>query len=99
MKNKYIRFRCSQSEKERMMIMADTSGVSLSEFCRQQILTGKILANPKLSPTEISYFSELKKHNNAIARLANLVKNKDPKLVLAIAEYLEQSRQLYNRFF
>ena len=99
MKNSYIKFRCAESEKERIEGMAERSGVTLSEYCRQQCLTGRILASPKLSPTEISYFRELKEHNNAIARLSNLIRNKDPQLVIAIAEYLEQSRQLYNRFF
>ena len=79
--------------------MAERSGVTLSEYCLQQCLTGRILASPKLSPAEVSYFRELKEHNNALARLANLIRNKDPQLLVAIAEYLEQSRQLYNRFF
>lgn len=71
MKNSDIKFRCAESEKERIEGMAEKSGVSLSEYCRQQCLTGRILASPKLSPTEISYFRELKEHNNTIARLAN----------------------------
>lgn len=99
MKNSYIKFRTTKLEKERIEGMAERSGVTLSEYCRQQCLTGRILASPKLSLTEISYFRALKEHNNAIARLANLIRNKDPQLVIAIAEYLEQSRQLYNRFF
>lgn len=99
MKNSYIKFRCTKLEKEKIEGMAERSGVSLSEYCRQQCLTGRILASPKLSSAEISYFRSLKEHNNALARLANLIKNKDPQLLLSIAEYLEQSRQLYNRFF
>jgi hypothetical protein len=96
-KNSYIKFRCTK--KERIEGMAERSGVTLSEYCRQQCLIGRILASPKLSPTEISYFRELKEHNNTITRLANLVRNTDPQLVIAIEEYIEQSRQLYNRFF
>ena len=99
MKSTYIKFRCTESEKERIDGLAERSGVTLSEYCRQQCLTGRILASPKLSPEEISYFRELKEHNNALSRLANLIRNKDPQLVIAIAEYLEQSQQLYNRFF
>lgn len=99
MKNSYIKFRCTESEKERIEGMADRSGVTLSEYCRQQCLTGRILANPKLTPEEISYFRELKVHNNGFARLSNFIRNKDPQLCAAIAEHLEQSRELYNRFF
>jgi hypothetical protein len=99
MKNSYIKFRCTESEKERIEGMANRSGVTFSEYCRQQCLTGRILANPKLTPAEIAYFRELKEHNNALSRLANLIRNKDPQLCIAIAGYLEQSRELYNRFF
>jgi len=99
MKNRYIKFRCSESEKERIEGMADRSGTTLSEYCRQQSLNGRILANQKLTPAEISYFRELKEHNNALARLSNYIRNKDPKLFAAIGEFLDQSRELYNRFF
>ena len=99
MKNNYIKFRCAESEKERIEGMAERSGVTLSEYCRQQCLTGRILASPKLSPAEISYFRALKEHNNALARIANLIRSKDSQLLVTITEYLEQSRQLYNRFF
>ena len=99
MKNSYIKFRCTESEKERIEGMAERSGTTLSEYCRQQCLTGRILANPKLSPTEIAYFRELKEHNNALARLSNYIRNKDPRLFAAIVEFLRQSRGLYNRFF
>lgn len=99
MKNNYIKFRCAESEKERIEGMAERSGVTLSEYCRQQCLTGRILASPKLSPAEISYFRALKEHNNALARIANLIRSKDSQLLVAITKYLEQSRQLYNRFF
>ena len=99
MKNSYIKFRCTKSEKERIEGMASRSGTTLSEYCRQQCLTGRILANPKLTTAEISYFRELKEHNNALARLSNYIRNKDPKLFAAIVEFLEQSRELYNRFF
>jgi hypothetical protein len=99
MKTKYIKFRCSESEKERIEGMTNRSGTTLSEYCRQQCLTGRILANPKLTPMEISYFRELKEHNNALARLSSYIRNKDPQLYVAIIEYLKQSRELYNRFF
>lgn len=99
MKNSYIKFRCTESEKERIGGMAHRSGTTLSEYCRQQSLNGRILANQKLTPTEIAYFRELKEHNNALARLSNYIRNKDPKLYHAIVEFLQRSRELYNRFF
>ena len=79
--------------------MAQRSGTTVSEYCRQQSIAGRILAAPKLMPDEVSYFKALKEHNNGLARMANIIRNRDPKLCAEIAEYLEQSRDLYNRFF
>ena len=99
MKEKFIKFRCAESEKEKIEGMARRSGTTVSEYCRQQSLTGKILASPKLTPEEMSYFRALKEHNSGLARLTNIIRNKQPGLYAAIAEYLNKSRELYNRFF
>ncbi len=79
--------------------MAREAGTTTSEYCRQQSLTGRILATRRLSSNEISYFRELKEHNNGLSRLGNIIRNRPPNLVEAIAEHLEKSRELYNRFF
>jgi hypothetical protein len=99
MKGKTIKFRCSQSEKERIEGMAREAGTTVSEYCRQQSLTGRILANKTLSPDKIAYFRALKEHNNGLARMGNMIRQRDPDLFRAIAEFLERSRELYNRFF
>ncbi len=99
MKSKTLKFRCSESEKERIEGLAREAGTTTSEYCRQQSLTGRILATRQLSPAEISYFRELKEHNNGLSRLGNIIRNRQPGLVEAIAEHLEKSRELYNRFF
>lgn len=99
MKGEIIKFRCSESERERIEGMSKQAGTTISEYCRQQSLSGRILANRKLSPEEIGYFRALKEHNNGMARMANIIRNKLPGLATAIAEYLQKSRELYNRFF
>lgn len=99
MKNKTVRFRTSESEKERIEGMADRAGMTLSEYCRQICLTGRILAAPKLTPNEVLYFKALKEHNNGFSRLTNLIRQRQPGLAQAIEEHMEQSKRLYNRFF
>ena len=99
MKSEIVKFRVSESEKERIEGMADRARTTLSEYCRQVCLNGRILAASALTPGEVSYFRALKDHNNGFARLTNLIRNRDPQLCAAVAEYLEQSRELYSRFF
>jgi hypothetical protein len=79
--------------------MAREAGTTTSEYCRQQSISGRILATRKLSPEEISYFRELKVHNGGFAVLTNLIRKRDPGLTRAIEEHLNKSRELYNRFF
>jgi hypothetical protein len=79
--------------------MSREAETTVSEYCRQQSLTGRILANKTLSPDEIAYFRALKEHNNGLARMGNMIRHRDPDLFQAIAEFLNQSRELYNRFF
>lgn len=99
MKIKYIKFRCTNNEKERIESMAHNAGVTTSEYCRQQCINGKILATPRLTDTEIMYFKELKEHNNALARISNIIQNRYPNLKKEIEQYLSMSRELYSRFF
>lgn len=84
MKNKFIKFRCTEIEKNRIENKAVKANITVSEFCRRQALHGKVVSIPKLSPEEISFFQALKYHNSSLARIANLIKYKDPKLFLAI---------------
>ncbi|WP_295936172.1 hypothetical protein [uncultured Alistipes sp.] len=99
MKNRTVKFRCSESEKERIEGLAQRAGMNLSEYCRQMCLTGRILATPKLTPEEVSYFRALKDHRNGLARISNLIRMRSPELVVVIREYLDKSQELQSRFF
>lgn len=47
MKEKNIKFRCSNAEKNTIKKRAVKSGKTVSEFCRIQALNGKIIAKPQ----------------------------------------------------
>lgn len=79
--------------------MARRAGMTFSEYCRQMCLTGRVLSAPRLTAEEISYFKALKEHNTGLSRIANLIRTRSPELLIAIEEYLDKSRELYNRFF
>ena len=53
MKTSLIKFRCSSAEKQIISALARKAGRTLSEYCREQALHGKILAVPKLTPEEL----------------------------------------------
>src|SRR3712207_7089448 len=47
-----LRVRCSEEEKARIQKRAERTGKKLSEFCREALLTGEIVAVPQLGEHE-----------------------------------------------
>mgnify|MGYP001117675662 CR=1 FL=1 len=94
-----IKFRCSVGEKNIIRRQAAAAGKKLSEYCRGQVLHGKIYAARRLTPEERQYFITLKDQNLGFARISNLIRNRDPALYRAIGEFLAQAKTLYTRFF
>ena len=94
-----LKFRCTEGEKKIIRRQAAASGKNLSEYCRGQALYGKIYAARRLTPEERQYFITLKDQNLGIARISNLIRNRDPALYRAIGEFLAQAKTLYTRFF
>lgn len=60
MKDNVVKFRCSASEKKVIRALSDKTGFNMSEYCRQQALSGKVYAVPKLTAQEQEYFKILK---------------------------------------
>src|SRR3712207_8730195 len=48
----FLRIRCSEEEKTRIQKRAERTGKKLSEFCREALLTGEIVAVPQLGEHE-----------------------------------------------
>lgn len=78
MKREIIKFRCDTEERRTISDRAEKAGVTLSEYCRRQVLYGKIIATPQLTAEEQEYFRMLQTHNSFMTRLANLFTYKDP---------------------
>lgn len=98
-KGHIIKFRCTASEKNNIKNKARLAGIKLSEYCRRQILSGKVISRPQLSEEEKLFFRLLKEHNTSFARIGSLLKYKDPGLMHAIYEHLEKMKKLYIKFF
>lgn len=94
-----LKFRCTESEKKLIRRQAAASGKTLSEYCRGQALHGEIYATRRLTSEERQYFITLKDQNLGLARISNLIRNRDPALCRAVGEFLADARTLYNRFF
>jgi hypothetical protein len=96
-KTEIIIMRCSVSEKSIISRMAEKCGMGISEYCRQQAMRGEVWAIPKLSSEEVEYFHLLKTYCANFNRIANLIRNKDPSLLNAVRELVNNLSQLQKR--
>jgi hypothetical protein len=94
-----IKFRCTAFEKSIIRQKAFQTGRTVSEYCRAQSVSGKIISKPKFSDEEKEFFRTLKSHNTNFTRIANLIKNRDENLTAAINEHLSKMKQLYSKFY
>jgi hypothetical protein len=75
------------------------AGRTMSDFCREQILSGTVQQAPKLTPEEEEYFKNLHIFHTNFVRLSNYIKYQDPGLSNEIREFLGEFRRVTDRFF
>lgn len=94
-----LRVRCSEEEKTRIQKRAEQTGKKLSEFCREALLTGEIVAVPQLGEHEREAIRVLQRVSYFFNHISNLIKTKDPSWV-AIAKNLSCiSLYAFQRFY
>src|SRR3712207_9580771 len=84
-KTQILRVRCSEEEKARIQKRAERTGKKLSEFCREALLTGEIVAVPQLGEHEREAIRVLQRVSYFFSHISNLIKTKAPSWV-AIAD-------------
>lgn len=92
-----IKLRCTQTEKKLISKLAQRCGLTLSEYCRQQIRQGQVVAIPQLAEPEIEYFQILKTYCTNFNRISNLIKDRDPDLVSEVRNFVRELASLQDR--
>ena len=92
-KNKTIRF--TKREAQIIEKKAKAAGMSFSEFCRQVALKGYVQAvRTAHDMEEIRKFIDLLIENkSALSRMSNLIKNRDPHLVIEMLQLKDQIKE------
>lgn len=99
MKISYIKFRCTLEEKGAIQKQAVKMRRSLSQYCREQALAGKVFQAPKLTAAEEEYFKNLHIFHSNFVRLSNYIKYKNPELENEIHKFLNEFRRVTDKFF
>lgn len=98
-KSHTLRIRCSEEEKQKIQRRAERSGKKLSEFSREMLLTGAVVAIPKLEPHKQEAVRVLKRVSHFFTHISNLIKTKDASWVTITRSLSLISLEAFKRFY
>ena len=91
-----LKIRCTQNEKKRITERAKSAGKTLSEFAREMLLKGRVVAAPKLTESGIKF---LYGYMNNFILISNYIKNKDGRLYAEIRTLATEIKEVIDRHF
>ncbi|KGN98239.1 hypothetical protein HQ36_04890 [Porphyromonas gingivicanis] len=98
-KTQILRIRRSEEEQRKIRRRAEQSGKKLSEFCREALLTGEIVAVPQLGEHEREAIRVLQRVSYFFSHISNLIKAKDPSWVPIAKNLSCISLHSFERFY
>ena len=76
-KTAFIKVRCTAEEKERIRSRATNAGLKYSDYCREMLLSGSVIAVPPMGDNEREALAILRQTALFYAHISNLIKVKD----------------------
>lgn len=101
MKNKTseLKIRCTPNEKERIVKRAKSAGKNLSEFAREMLLNGKVVAPPKFTELQEYGIALLHEYVKKFIMLSNFLKSRDSRLYRETQSLISEIRKVIEQFF
>ena len=81
-KTEFIKVRCTLEEKQRIKSKAESTGRKFSDYCREILLNGEVIAVPKMTDNEREAIAILQHTGRFYGQVSNLIKVKDERWVL-----------------
>ena len=78
-KTAFIKVRCTAEEKERIRLRAANAGRKYSDYCREMLLGGSVIAVPPMGDNEKEALAILRQTALFYAHISNLIKVKAEK--------------------
>ena len=97
-KTEFIKVRCTLEEKQRIKSKAESTGRKFSDYCREILLNGEVIAVPKMTDNEREAI-ELLRRTTYFLHISNLIKVKDDAWVLITQSLSYLAREAFKRFF
>ena len=98
-KTEFIKVRCTLEEKQRIKSKAESTGRKFSDYCREILLNGEVIAVPKMTDNEREAIELLRRTAYFFSHISNLIKVKDDTWVLITQSLSYLAREAFKRFF
>ena len=98
-KTEFIKIRCTREEKQRIRSKAESTGRKFSDYCREILRNGEVIAVPKMTDNEREAIELLRRTAYFFSHISNLIKVKDDAWVLITQSLSYLAREAFKRFF
>ena len=98
-KTEFIKVRCTLEEKQRIKSKAENTGRRFSDYCREILLNGEIIAVPKMTDNEREAIAILQHTGRFYGQVSNLIKVKDERWVHITQNLSLCAKEAFKRFY
>ena len=98
-KSEFIKVRCTLEEKQRIKSKAESTGRKFSEYCREVLLNGEVVAVPKMTDNEREAIAILQHTGRFYGQISNLIKVKDERWVHITQNLSLCAKEAFKRFY
>lgn len=98
-KTEFIKVRCTLEEKQRIKSKAESTGRKFSDYCREMLLNGEVIAVPPMIANEREAIVILGQIAKFYAQISNLIKVKDERWVHITKNLSLCAKEAFKRFY
>ena len=98
-KTEFIKVRCTSEEKQRIKSKAESAGRKFSDYCREILLNGEVVAVPKITANEKEAIAILQHTGRFYGQVSNLIKVKDEDWLHITKNLSLCAKEAFKRFY
>ena len=98
-KTEFIKVRCTLEEKQRIKSKAESAGRKFSDYCREILLNGEVVAVPKMTDNEKEAIAVLHRTGMYYAQVSNLIRIKDESWAPITKNLSICAKEAFKRFY
>ena len=98
-KTEFIKVRCSLEEKQRIKSRAESTGRKFSDYCREMLIRGEVIAVPPMTDNEREAITILQRTGMFYGQISNLIKVKDKAWVPITKNLSICAKEAFKRFY